>query len=171
MIVQCQNCKTKLRLNEKHLAGRTEVKVRCTKCGGIFTARIQELDDVAPIPLDSDPASQATLASTGTKPSMPLDKTVALSVTDGPLKGKIFHVTNPRIIFGREGSDIIIDDLEVSRKHCGLEVHGSTATLVDLGSRNGIYIGEKRVESCEIEHLSEFRIGQNTFMLTVTTKT
>lgn len=93
---------------------------------------------------------------------------VALSVTQGPLKGKIFHVTKPRVVLGRSEADILVNDPEVSRKHCALEVRGSTVLLVDLGSVNGTFVDDRKVETCELEHLGEFRIGATTLMFTVT---
>jgi len=64
------------------------------------------------------------------------------------------------------GTDIVVDDSEVSRQHCALEVHGAKVLLVDLGSTNGTFVGGQRIEASEIEHLGEFRIGGTTFMLT-----
>ena len=64
-----------------------------------------------------------------------------------------------------------MDDPEISRKHCALEVQGIIARLIDLGSRNGTFVNEKRVEMSELQNLSEFHIGRNTFLFTITDKT
>jgi len=52
-----------------------------------------------------------------------------------------------------------------------LEVQGIRARLIDLGSRNGTFVNEKRVEMSELQNLSEFHIGRNTFLFTITDKT
>ncbi|MEE8201759.1 MAG: FHA domain-containing protein, partial [Candidatus Acidoferrales bacterium] len=66
--------------------------------------------------------------------------------------------------------DIVVEDPEISRKHCALEVHGNSALLVDLGSTNGTFIEGQRIETHELEHLAEFRIGATTLMFTVSQK-
>jgi len=51
------------------------------------------------------------------------------------------------IIIGRTSpADIILEGGTVSRRHCRLELHGDQVVLTDLGSTNGTYIGETRVE-------------------------
>lgn len=69
---------------------------------------------------------------------------------------------------GRSGADIVLYDPEVSRKHCAIEVHGSTATLIDLGTTNGTFVSKKSIDRFQLEHLSKFRIGATTLMFTVT---
>ena len=107
----------------------------------------------------------------GGTPQLPAGKKVALSILAGPLKGKVFQISKPRIVLGRAGADIVVDDPEISRKHCALEVQGMRAKLIDLGSRNGTFVNEKRVEISELQHLSEFHIGRNTFLFTIIDKT
>ncbi len=85
----------------------------------------------------------------------------------GEGQGQVFRITKPRVVVGRQGADIGVEDPEVSRQHCALEQHGSGARLVDLGSRNGTFVEGERVEKHALEHLSEFRIGCNTFFFTV----
>ena len=168
MIVQCPQCQSKYRLEEKQFAGRPEVTVRCTKCGTTFPARASA---GAPTHGGPPPMSEATVASQkGPSLELPANKRVALSVTQGPLKGKVFVLTKPRVVLGRVGADIVVEDPEVSRQHCAVEVQGSTAQVVDLESTNGTFVNEERVETYELEHLSEFRIGSNTLMFTVTHK-
>lgn len=168
MIVQCPNCQAKYRLEDKFLASRAEIKLRCTKCHITFPAL--PASAAAP-PVAAPSVQEATLVSGQRRePQLPTDKRVALSVTQGPLKGKVFPVTKPRVVLGRVGADIVVDDAEVSRKHCALEIHGETAMLVDLGSTNGTFANGQRVETHELEHLSEFRIGATTLMLTITNK-
>lgn len=174
MIVQCPKCQAKYRLEEKQLAGRPELKLRCTKCNTVFAAQASPAAPApaaAPAAAGHAPLPEATLVSgKGPKLQLPPDKRVALSVTQGTLKGQVFAISKPRVVLGRADTDIVVDDPEVSRKHCALEVHGTTALLVDLGSTNGTFVNEQKVETHELEHLSEFRIGGTTLMFTVTGK-
>src|SRR5262245_3240912 len=51
-------------------------------------------------------------------------------------------------IIGRDpGAAVFIDDRSVSRRHARILVTDETATLEDLGSKNGTFLAEKKVES------------------------
>lgn len=100
--------------------------------------------------------------------TLPEGKRISLVATQGPLAGKVFPITKSRVVLGRSGADIVLDDSDVSRQHCALEVRGITALLVDLGSSNGTFVDNKRIETCELEHLSEFRVGSTTMMFSIT---
>jgi hypothetical protein len=55
-------------------------------------------------------------------------------------------VQGPNVI-GRTGdADICIDRTEVSRCHARIVVQGTTATLEDLGSKNGTYLNGERLQ-------------------------
>lgn len=52
-----------------------------------------------------------------------------------------------KLIIGRQpDADIRIPLNEVSRAHCELNLNGSKATIKDLGSSNGTYVNDKRIE-------------------------
>ena len=109
-----------------------------------------------------------------TAAQLPAHKRVALLVTGGPLKGTNFPINKAQVLLGRPQSDgrspadVVIADSEVSRKHCVLEMHGLTALLVDLDSVNGTFVSGKKIASCELTHLSEFRVGETTLVLAIT---
>jgi len=51
-------------------------------------------------------------------------------------------------VLGREGADVLaLDSPTISRRHARLTLSGDTATLEDLGSKNGTYVNEVRVTS------------------------
>lgn len=168
MIIECPQCKSKYRLDPNQFAGKPQLQVRCTRCHQTFpvqapTAGATTQAGTAPLGVQ-----EATLVSqAGTGLSLPPDKRLSLSVNSGKDKGKVHQITKPRMVLGRAGTDIVVDDSEVSRQHAALEVHGPRVLLVDLGSTNGTFVGGQRIEASEIEHLGEFRIGGTTFMLTV----
>lgn len=101
------------------------------------------------------------------EPELPSGKTVSLLVTDGPLRGVSFPIRKPQVVIGRVEGDIVVSDAQVSRIHCVVEVHGLTALLVDLESGNGTYVNGRKIPSCEIDHMTEFRIGKTTLMFVV----
>lgn len=166
IIIQCPQCQARYRLEEKQFAGQAQLKVRCTKCEAVFDAKAPTKAAPVPPAPPSDRLPEATVVSQqGGR--LPDGKAVALSVTVGPQKGKVFPLSKPRVVLGRMGSDIVIEDSEISRKHCAVEVHGTTATLVDLDSTNGTFVEDQKIRTCKLEHLSEFRIGSTTLLFTV----
>jgi S-DNA-T family DNA segregation ATPase FtsK/SpoIIIE len=103
-----------------------------------------------------------------TAPQLPASKKVSLLVTAGPLKGKVFPIEKPQVLIGRSEGDIVVEDSKVSRSHCVLEVHDLAALLVDLDSANGTFVNGKRVACSQLDHMSEFRVGNTTLMFAVT---
>ena len=57
---------------------------------------------------------------------------------------------------------IRIDTSKVSRHHARILIEGATATLEDLGSKNGTYLRGQRIEQASrIEDADEIQIGAN----------
>ncbi len=134
-------------MKEQEFAGQARLQAQCQQCNSSFVIN-------APPEL----------------PHIPADQTVALAVIEGPARGQVFKLTKPRVILGRSGSDIVLYDPEISRKHCAIEVHGSTAVLIDLGTTNGTFVGKKSIRKSELKNMSKFRIGSTTMLFTVTDK-
>ena len=145
MIVECPHCGANCPVDEKQFAGKPKLQAQCQQCHSNFIVN-------AP-PKIPQPAAEQTLA---------------LAVLEGPGRGQVFRLSKTRMVLGRSGADIVLYDPEVSRKHCAIEVHGSTATLIDLGTTNGTFVSDKSIQRYELEHLSRFRIGATTLLFTVT---
>jgi len=68
------------------------------------------------------------------------------------------------LAIGRDPTnDVCLDSEEVSRFHALVEPRGGAFKLVDLGSRNGIWIGDLRVREHVLTDADTFRIGPFTF--------
>jgi uncharacterized RDD family membrane protein YckC len=50
-------------------------------------------------------------------------------------------------IIGREGTDVVVDDEQVSRRHLRLAPTGDGVLLEDLGSSNGTWVNGRRIDS------------------------
>lgn len=76
------------------------------------------------------------------------------------LPGKVY-------VIGREaGVDITLQDVLISRRHAELQWKDETWHLVDLGSRNGVFVnGEKVVGSRALKDLDRLQIGGHVFNL------
>jgi pSer/pThr/pTyr-binding forkhead associated (FHA) protein len=100
---------------------------------------------------------------------LPEGKSITVSVVDGPSKGLERNLTQPLATIGRlgGGADIELDDRQVSRLHCALEVKDHNVLLRDLRSTNGTYVADQRILSAKLELPSDFRIGGTTLRVTV----
>jgi DNA-binding winged helix-turn-helix (wHTH) protein len=79
-----------------------------------------------------------------------------LSSADGD-----FRLRDGDNLLGREaGLAVRIDRPGVSRRHACIRVEGGRATLTDLGSKNGTFVGERRVAAPTLLHDGdEVRLG------------
>lgn len=95
-------------------------------------------------------------------------KRYSLAVLQGAATGQIFPIGKPRVILGRAGADINLDDAEASRQHAAVEILGDHAILRDLGSTNGTFVDLQRIQQHVLTNQGEFRIGSHVLMLIVT---
>jgi pSer/pThr/pTyr-binding forkhead associated (FHA) protein len=82
----------------------------------------------------------------------------------------MYPLQKARVVVGRSGADLEIEDPEVSRWHCVLEIKDDFVCLRDLESTNGTFFGDERVRVAELKHLSEFRLGSSSVLLIITPK-
>lgn len=73
-------------------------------------------------------------------------------------------------VIGREGTDIVVADPEVSRRHAAIREHGGGVAIEDLGSTNGTLVNGNKVEG--VQPLSDgdsVRVGNTVFRVRVET--
>jgi len=104
--------------------------------------------------------------------ALPPGKRVSLAFLSGARQGEVFVLARPTALIGRSGgragADIELTDPETSRAHAVVECHGSRIVVRDLGSTNGTYVEEKRIEEERaVEDKDEFRVGSTRIMLVV----
>ena len=190
MIIECDRCYARYRYDESRFEGKSSKKVRCTKCLAVFEIyNTPAFEAQATVPPDGDLAAPEWKAGEDTGRSkesttrkravvsarpapaelkLPPDAKLSLAVISGPDAGKIFPIGKPRVVIGRQGADINLDDPEISRAHAAVEVAGDQVTLVDLNSTNGTYMSEEQVTESPLENQAEFTVGGTTLMLIVT---
>ena len=85
----------------------------------------------------------------------------ALVETSGPHEGREHAMPYGEHILGRSrGATVVLDDPDVSRKHARIVVDPDGLTVFDLGSKNGVLIGGRRVESvASLGHGDELTVG------------
>ncbi|WP_026461059.1 FHA domain-containing protein [Schaalia suimastitidis] len=84
-----------------------------------------------------------------------------LIVLRGPNTGARFLLDTQTTNAGRSPkSDIFLDDVTVSRKHCQFLPHEGRHMVRDSGSLNGTYVNRERVDSYVLSAGDEVQIGK-----------
>lgn len=87
--------------------------------------------------------------------------TAILVVRGGEEEGSYFVLSGSKTTIGRHGeSDIMLDDITVSRRHSEILHDGSSYTVSDAGSLNGTYINQQRIDSGSLTQGDELQIGK-----------
>ena len=180
MQVSCDQCGAKYNISDEQVAAHNRIQFKCAKCGKVtvldVSKRPERTQAVSPLPdfargmCGFSPG--CTIVATTSGLSLPPDKTITVSVISGPTKGFSHTLVKSRVIVGRKGggADIELDDAEISRWHCAIEVKSYVVKLRDLDSTNGTYVEDERVRAAELQHLSEFRVGSTVLLVTITPK-
>jgi hypothetical protein len=168
MQTSCTHCGTQHVLKDAEVAAHAKVQFHCSKCGRTTVVEIKVRPDQTMVisPLPSFARGSATSSHLNLPPpdagvKLPAAQSVVLKIIAGPAKGTVHRLTKARVILGRDGTDIPVNDPEISRHHCMLEVRESYANLKDLDSTNGTFFEEERVRAAMLQNEAEFRIGNS----------
>ncbi len=131
----------------------------CSSCG----SPLDSLDDrtitisaVDPL-LDSTAAGDEIVVPVN---SLPKD-TAVLIVRSGAQAGERFELEDDVTHLGRHpDSEIMLDDITVSRRHVTIERTPQGYMVSDAGSLNGTYINQQRVDRALLRHGDELQIGK-----------
>ncbi len=173
MQAQCQHCDTKHVLDDKQIGGFARVKFKCANCGQTTEVDLSQDANrtaVSAVRADAVPFVEPTVIDNQRGLGLPKEKKISLHVLAGKSKGHSFVLDRPRVIVGRLGADFAVEDSEVSRWHCALEVSGDRINLRDLDSRNGVFVGDQKIKTFGLQNDSEFRIGSTVFRLSIAPK-
>ena len=81
---------------------------------------------------------------------------------------KDFPLDNPAVALGRgEGCDLRVPILSVSRRHCELTVADDQVIARDLGSANGTYVNNERIEEIPLKAGDRLAIGPVIFTVEI----
>jgi predicted Zn finger-like uncharacterized protein len=174
MHATCSHCGARFALNDAQIGRHPRVQFHCTRCGKQTVVKTPQVDStqvvfVPPIAHPETAPDPATVLGADSKNLfLPGGKNIALSILSGPAKGLVYGLKKPWVVIGRTTGDIKINDPNVSRWHCAVEVKGDEVRLRDLDSTNGTFVGAERVGTADLRHLSEFRLGESILLLTIT---
>lgn len=165
MQATCTHCGKQHVLKDAEIAEHARVQFRCTNCGQPSVVDVAKPVDqtmvISPLPSFARAGSASTarlpLADDGL--TLPEKTRVVLNVVSGPGQGGRFVFPKARVTIGRQGADIALNDPEISRYHCSLEVRDGYINLKDMDSTNGTFLDEERVRAAMLQNGGEFKIG------------
>jgi pSer/pThr/pTyr-binding forkhead associated (FHA) protein len=84
-----------------------------------------------------------------------------LIVRSGAQAGETFVLADPLTRLGRHpDSEIMLDDITVSRRHADVERTASGYIVRDAGSLNGTYVNQERVDETPLRQGDELQVGK-----------
>ena len=96
--------------------------------------------------------------------SLPKNK-IGLMVIKGPIIGEKFFIKEDTFTIGRNpDSDILLDDITVSRQHAIIEKLGEEYLIKDMESLNGTYLNGKIIELSKLSNGDRIQIGKYLFL-------
>jgi predicted RNA-binding Zn-ribbon protein involved in translation (DUF1610 family) len=168
MQATCLNCGAEHVLKDTDLTRYAKVQFTCSKCGQSTVVDVKKRVDatmvISPLPdfaRANSAGSSAKLPPLDDGIRLPLTANVVLTVLSGPAKGASYTLAKPRVILGRTGADVALEDPEISRQHCLLEVRETFINLKDMDSTNGTFYEEERVRAAMLSDGTEFRVGES----------
>ncbi|HLQ00122.1 MAG TPA: FHA domain-containing protein [Candidatus Limnocylindria bacterium] len=177
MQANCTHCGAQHVLKDAEVAAHAKVQFHCSKCGRTTIVEIKVRPDqtmvISPLPSfarGSASSSHLNLPPPDSGVRLPTAKSAVLKIIAGPAKGTVHKLTKARVIVGRDDADVPVNDPEISRHHCMLEVRESYANLKDLDSTNGTFYEEERVRAAMLQNEAEFRIGNSVIRFTLEPK-
>jgi len=181
--VTCPQCQTQYRYEAARFGAAESKRLKCPKCGIVFEVRrpggdeadVTNVDERHRATMVGGTVSLDSLQAEPEAPELPElppladDLRLSLAVIAGTQAGSVFPIGKPRMYLGRGANmDVQLNDAEVSRRHVMLEVRDEEATVVDLGSTNGIFVAGRRIERATLTNQGEFSLGSTTLMFIVT---
>ncbi len=90
-----------------------------------------------------------------------------LSVIEGPDSGMVITMESDRLVFGRRGADVNLNDRLVSRRHAAIEAGSGRYLLKDLGSTNGTFLNGQPAGMEFLKHGDEIQLGSTLIRFTI----
>lgn len=131
----------------------------CSSCGAPLDVLADRTITLSPLdPLQDAPgASDDLVIPMG---ELPIEAGV-LIVRAGAQAGTRFVLDDRVTRLGRHpDSEISLDDITVSRRHAEIERTSDGYIVSDVGSLNGTYVNQERIDSMLLRHGDELQIGK-----------
>jgi hypothetical protein len=131
----------------------------CSSCGAPLDAvanRTVTLAKVDPLQDASGPHDEVTVHLDELTPGV-----ASLVVRTGSQAGEAFPLGGVLTRLGRHpDSEISLDDITVSRRHAEITRVGTQYVVRDVGSLNGTYVNQERIDEATLRHGDELQVGK-----------
>lgn len=131
----------------------------CSACGGVLDAvedRTITLAKVDPMFDGVGPDDDVRVDLREIAPGRAI-----LVVRGGEEEGEHFELSDTVTSIGRHAdSDIVLDDITVSRRHSEIHHSGGAYIVRDAGSLNGTYVNQHRIDVAELSQGDELQVGK-----------
>lgn len=111
-------------------------------------------DDDSPTTFITEGSRSAPLSEKSLTPYL-----IALSGKD---PGKLYPIEGNLVLGRSSEADIHLMERGVSRHHCRISLEAVGVMIEDLGSRNGTFVNDQRIESQELNSGDWIKLGDNT---------
>jgi hypothetical protein len=131
----------------------------CSSCGSPLDLQGDRTITLAPVdPLQDAPGTDDDVVVSMSE--LPTD-TAVLIVRSGTQAGDRFKLGDGPIRLGRHpDSEIMLDDITVSRRHASIERTPDGYVVTDAGSLNGTYVNQERIDQAVLHHGDELQVGK-----------
>src|SRR6185436_19154477 len=86
-----------------------------------------------------------------------------LRVTRGPSEGLVMETTSPQLSIGSgPGNDLVLNDLQISRRHLVVEWYEGGYWIRYAGTMQGVVIGDRGLHSLMLRDQAELMLGDTT---------
>lgn len=133
--------------------------VFCSSCGALLDRPVDHTITLAKVdPLQDAPGvADDTVVQLGEL----APDVASLVVRSGAQAGATFALTGSITRMGRHpDSEIILDDITVSRRHADIIRDGDVYQVRDAGSLNGTYVNAERVDDAVLRQGDELQVGK-----------
>jgi hypothetical protein len=94
--------------------------------------------------------------------------TVRLIILNGAHKGEELELEpGPNLLGRAEGNAFVLEDVTLSGRHCEILVSDLSVRVRDLGSTNGTWIDNRRVQDAEMRHGQILMLGSMEMQLAI----
>ena len=134
----------------------------CSACGTVLdhpsehTIVLAKVDPLQDAPGDHDNVQVLLSEIRGNQNAHGL-----LVMRSGERSGERFSLTLDRVEIGRNPEcTVCLDDVTVSRRHAELRLGSDGYVMTDMGSLNGTYVNQERVEEMLLQNGDELQVGK-----------
>lgn len=159
MKIKCPGCLATLSADDEQY--KQKVLLQCPECLYVFLATNGQAEPDAAAPVEGE----ATLLTSDFVPEGDAREFqwnvegASVTIIEGDRQGIHRRLTEDKLVIGRKGADLAIEDKAVSRSHAEIRRESGAWWIRDLGSTNGTFLNNEKVTETELHHLDEIRVG------------